>query len=49
MHPHALRDNQWEKIKDFLPGREGRLGGTAIAARFDKLANTFLLASCSSA
>ncbi len=24
-----MRDNQWLKIKDFLPGREGHVGGTA--------------------
>ena len=29
MHRHALRDDQWIKIKDFLPGREGHVGGTA--------------------
>jgi transposase len=29
MHRHALRDDQWSKIKDFLPGREGHVGGTA--------------------
>lgn len=26
---YALRDDQWERIKDFLPGREGPVGGTA--------------------
>ena len=26
---YALRDDQWMKIKDFLPGREGHVGGTA--------------------
>lgn len=26
---YALRDDQWERIKDFLPGREGHVGGTA--------------------
>jgi transposase len=26
---HALRDDQWARIKDFLPGREGHVGGTA--------------------
>ena len=25
----ALRDDQWEGIKGFLPGREGHVGGTA--------------------
>ena len=29
MHRYALRDDQWDKIKDFLPGREGHVGGTA--------------------
>jgi transposase len=33
MHRHALRDDQWLKIKDFLPGREGRVGGTAANNR----------------
>ena len=26
---HALRDDQWERIKDLLPGREGAVGVTA--------------------
>ena len=26
---YALRDDQWEKIKDFLPGRKGSVGRTA--------------------
>jgi hypothetical protein len=33
MHRHALRDDQWLKIKDFLPGREGQVGGTAANNR----------------
>jgi hypothetical protein len=24
-----VRDDQWERIKDFLPGREGHVGGNA--------------------
>jgi transposase len=24
-----VRDDQWERIKEFLPGREGHVGGTA--------------------
>ena len=28
MQRYALRDDQWLKIKDFLPGREGHVGGT---------------------
>ncbi len=27
MKRYALRDDQWERIKDLLPGREGMLGG----------------------
>ena len=26
---YGLRDDQWERIKDFLPGRVGHVGGTA--------------------
>ena len=26
---YALRDDQWDKIKDILPGREGHVGATA--------------------
>ena len=26
---YALRDEQWERIKDFLPGRDGHVGVTA--------------------
>lgn len=26
---YALRDDQWARIKDFLPGREGHVGVTA--------------------
>jgi transposase len=26
---YALRDDQWERIKDFLPGRDGHVGVTA--------------------
>ena len=29
MRRYALRDDQWERIKDFLPGRTGHVGGTA--------------------
>ena len=29
MRRYALRDDQWERIKDFLSGREGHVGGTA--------------------
>ena len=33
MQRYALRDDQWAKIKDFLPGREGHVGGTATDNR----------------
>lgn len=29
MRRYGLRDDQWERIKDFLPGRKGHVGGTA--------------------
>lgn len=29
MRRHALRDDQWERIRDLLPGREGHVGVTA--------------------
>ncbi|HYS84786.1 MAG TPA: IS5 family transposase [Bradyrhizobium sp.] len=29
MHRYGLRDDQWNRIKDILPGREGHVGGTA--------------------
>jgi len=29
MRRYALRDDQWERIKDLLPGREGQVGVTA--------------------
>jgi transposase len=29
MRRYALRDDQWDKIKDILPGREGHVGVTA--------------------
>jgi len=33
MRRYALRDDQWERIGDFLPGREGHVGGTAADNR----------------
>src|SRR5712691_8570169 len=29
MERFGLRDDQWDRIKDILPGREGHVGGTA--------------------
>jgi transposase len=33
MRRYALRDDQWERIKDWLPGRVGHVGGTAADNR----------------
>ena len=33
MQRYALRDDQWAKIENFLPGREGHVGGTAADNR----------------
>ena len=33
MRRYGLRDDQWERIEDFLPGREGHVGGTAADNR----------------
>ena len=29
MRRHALRDDQWDRMKDLLPGSEGWVGATA--------------------
>jgi transposase len=33
MERFGLRDDQWDRIKDFLPGRESHVGGTAADNR----------------
>ena len=33
MRRYALRDHQWDRIKDILPGREGHVGGAAAIPR----------------
>ena len=33
MRRYALRDDQWERIQHFLPGRVGHVGGTAVDNR----------------
>ena len=33
MRRYGLRDDQWDRIKDFLPGREGHVGATAADNR----------------
>ena len=33
MRRYALRDDQWQRIKNFLPGQEGYVGGTAADNR----------------
>ena len=29
MHRYGLRDDEWDRIKDLLPGRKGHVGVTA--------------------
>ena len=38
MHRYALRDDQWDKIKDFLPGREGHVGTIACSSTRSSIA-----------
>src|SRR5271156_968710 len=33
MRRYGLRDDQWDRIRDILPGREGHVGGTAADNR----------------
>ena len=33
MRPHILRDDQWNRIRDSLPGRAGSVGVTAVDDR----------------
>ncbi len=33
MRRYGLRDGQWERIKDILPGRNGHVGGTTADNR----------------
>ena len=33
MRRFALRDDQWDRIKNLLPGREGSVGVTAVDNR----------------
>ena len=33
MRRYGLRDDQWDRIKEILPGREGHVGGTAADNR----------------
>ena len=33
MHRYGLRDDQFDRIKNFLPGRDGHVGGTAVDNR----------------
>jgi transposase len=37
MRRYALRDDQWERIKDLLPGREGHVGVTARNNRLRRI------------
>jgi transposase len=40
MQRFGLRDDQWERIKDLLPGREGHVGGNAAAYDADPFVET---------
>ncbi len=40
---YALRDDQWERIKDLLPGREGYVGATAKNNRLFALSSVISL------
>jgi transposase len=33
MRRYALRDDQWDRVRDLLPGREGHVGVTAFNNR----------------
>ncbi len=51
MKRYALRGDQWERIKNLLPGHQDSVGCTArnnrlfdIATRYDKTARNFLSA-----
>src|SRR6266852_6013614 len=46
MRRYALRDDQWDRIKDFLPGREGHVGGTAADNRLFVEAVLFRYRAC---
>lgn len=37
MRRYGLRDDQWDRIKDVLPGRAGHVGVTAKDKRLDYL------------
>jgi len=38
---YALRDDQWERIKELLPGKEGDVGVTAKDNRYKVSYNTY--------
>ncbi len=38
---YALRDDQWERIKELLPGKEGDVGVTAKDNRYEVSYNTY--------
>jgi transposase len=42
MHRHAIKDDQWERIKDMLPGQIGRPGVTAT----DDIALAIVFSKC---
>lgn len=42
---YALRDDQWERMKDLLPGRDGYVGATARDNRLFALGDAVSLSS----
>jgi len=46
MRRYALRDDQWDRITDILPGREGHVGGTAADNRLFVEAVLFRFGIC---
>ena len=38
---YTLRDDQWERIKELLPGKEGDVGVTAKDNRYEVSYNTY--------
>jgi hypothetical protein len=45
MRRFGLRDDQWERIKDLLPGREGSVGVTTADNRLFVLRRSFSVAA----
>ena len=44
---YALRDDQWDRIKDFLPGREGHVGALPLTIGCSWMRFSFAIALAS--